>query len=539
MAINFVQLRFTVYSFLFFLAFCYLPDLIYGLLNSAYLAPDNSKNFFIVALLSAFLTLSRSQAFKVTILVILFLLQATQLANFQYFGGFYSAYDMVLMTNELHDTLINIKDAFWHLMIPVCVSFALLLIAIVGNRFCYPKAYSIPYLNWVFVLVLLVPFMQALKSNTSQKFQPNLTHSAIKNGLYSVSYFTAHQIKLALGKVKVFPEYQDYMVQPIDGKRPNVVVLMGESTNYDHLGIFGYDRDTTPDLTPYVDSPRFIMLPALSSAVSTRVSLALFYNVVYEPDNAKLIGSMSNSLYRLAKQQGYNTYYISTQMNAGGLTYSFSVRDIDVWKDDADLTGFNSKYDDRLLMALKTQNIDYSQPNFITLHMRSAHGPYIDNYPRNQVHYPDEDVGYHDYMVNTYDNSIRYTQKVIADIYAYFDSIGEPVYIFFVPDHGEVLGVDGRYGHNSLHLDNAKVPFLFYGVGVKEAEIQAIKDRLGCLTNHYEIGKLVARYLGFEIQNPNEKDDTYYMNGVDAFGEAGYLEYRMSDSRAKFCNEVM
>lgn len=537
MPTNSKKLIFTLFSFLFVLAFCYLPDFIYGLLNSAYLTSTNSKSFFIAVLLSVFITLIRPLVFKIGALVFLFLLQATQLANFQYFGGLYSAYDMVLMTHELHDTLINIQDAFWHLMMPVAFSLAFLLIAIFGVRICYHKSYTVPYLNWVFVLVLLVPFLQSLKSNASQKFQPNLTHLSIKNGLYSVSFFTAYQVKLVLGKGKVFPEYQDYVVQPIEGKKNNVVVLMGESTSYVHMGIFGYERDTTPDLTPYVKSPRFIMLPALASAVSTRVSLALFYNVVYEPDNAKLIGSMNNSLYRLAKQQGYNTYYISTQKNAGGLTYSFSVRDIDVWKDDADLSHYESEYDDRLLMELKAQNIDYTKPNFITLHMRSAHGPYIANYPRDQVHYPDQEVGYHDYMVNTYDNSIRYTQKVIADIYAYFDSIGEPVYIFYVPDHGEVLGIDGRYGHNSLYLDNAKVPFLFYGVGIDEAEISTIKNTLGCLTNHYEVSKLVARYLGYAITNPNEKNDIYYMNGVDAFGEAGYLQYSMSDSRAKFCRD--
>lgn len=77
---------------------------------------------------------------------------------------------------------------------------------------------------------------------------------------------------------------------------------MGESTSYLNMGIFGYERDTTPDLTPYLENPSYFQLPAISSAVSTRVSLALFYNLIYEPNNAKAIVNMEQSLYRLAKQ---------------------------------------------------------------------------------------------------------------------------------------------------------------------------------------------------------------------------------------------
>jgi glucan phosphoethanolaminetransferase (alkaline phosphatase superfamily) len=64
-------------------------------------------------------------------------------------------------------------------------------------------------------------------------------------------------------------------------------------------------------------------------------------------------------------------------------------------------------------------------------------------------------------MINTYDNSVLYTQKVIADIYEYFKASGKPTYIFFTPDHGELLGQGGRFGHNTVDIDMARVPFMF------------------------------------------------------------------------------
>jgi len=38
---------------------------------------------------------------------------------------------------------------------------------------------------------------------------------------------------------------------------------------------------------------------------------------------------MDTALFRLAKQAGFQTHYLTTQKNAGGLSYSFSIADID------------------------------------------------------------------------------------------------------------------------------------------------------------------------------------------------------------------
>ena len=162
-----------------------------------------------------------------------------------------------------------------------------------------------------------------------------------------------------------------------------------------------YERDTTPNLEAYKKQPNFFYKPSFSSAVSTRVSLALFYNTVYEPDNVVHISHMETSLYKLAKQSGFNTHYITTQKNAGGLTYSFSPSHIDTWKENKDLSDYESTYDDRLLLELDKMQLDYSQPQFITLHMRSTHTPYIENYPKSQEVYPVEGKSYEEYMLNS------------------------------------------------------------------------------------------------------------------------------------------
>lgn len=530
--------QYNLYVFFSVVAFLFVPDFIYSLVNSSYLAGFALRNLAVAGLIAFLLTWSKGKKFGVGMLLLLFLMQATQLAHYQYFGVFYSAFDIALMFKEMRDTFTSFADIFSFFVKPILLSFCFFVIALWVFLKNYHKTKKIPYLTLIFVLALCVPFLQSLRAKASQKFQPNVAEFAIKNSLYSVSYFGAREIKMAMGKTQAMPSYLPYEVNKGEAKKANIVILMGESTSYLNMGSFGYHRDTTPDITPYLDDANFFQLPAISSAVSTRVSLALFYNLIYEPNNAAAIGAMEHSLYRLAKQQGFNTYYITTQMNAGGLTYSFSLKDIDLWMENSDLGKYQGDYDNRLLLALKDQKLDYSQPNFITLHMRSAHGPYIKNYPREEAYYPDEGVSEVEYIVNTYDNSIRYTQKRIAEIYQYFKQQGQPTYIFFVPDHGETMGVDGRYGHNTVKLDSAQVPIFFYGVNVPQEEINQLKTNLGCLTNHYLVGKEVAKLLGYEITNPNEEADLYYMNGTDAFGEAGYTSYRLSEQREALCGNT-
>lgn len=531
------KLKHTFFILLALWAFVIMPDVIYGMFNHNYLAGYDFKSIVITLVLMVFMLLSRTPRLNKAVLLLLALMQATELMYFQYFGGFYSAFDMVLMMGEMHDALIGFADGLRFMLPAFFLSMSFYGLAYFTYNKYYKTSFTLPYIWVLFVLLLTLPFLQSLRSEASQKYQPNIAHSAMKNGLYSVSFFASRQLKIIVGLRKSMPSYEPYELtktQPMDA---NVVVLMGESLSYYNMALYGYERDTTPDLARYQSDPNFFYLPALSSAVSTRVSLTLFFNAIYEPNNTAQISKMDTALFRLAKQQGFDTHYITTQKNAGGLTYAFSLGDIDTWKENKHLLDYEGEYDDRLLLELKSMDLDYDKPQFITLHMRSTHGPYVDNYPKSEEVYPVENQAYEQYMLNSYDNSVLYTQKVIADIYEFFKDSGKPTYIFFTPDHGELTGQGGRFGHNAVDIDMARVPFMFYGVDIPQNEISRIKSELGCMPNHYLISQQVAKVLGYDIQNPNEEQGQYYLNGTDVFGEAGFMQYDLKQLQDETCSQ--
>jgi glucan phosphoethanolaminetransferase (alkaline phosphatase superfamily) len=531
------KIKYTLLVLLALWAFMLFPDMIYGVFNSNYISGFDVKSISITLLLMCFLLLSRAYKLNIGLIFVLALMQSSQLMYFQYFGGFYSAFDMILMLDESRDAFLAFFDVIVYMLIPLSISFLFSGIAYFIYSRYQDKIITLPYVSIVMVLLFSLPFLQSLRSEASQKYQPNIAHSSVKNGLYSASFFTARQIKKALGLRKPMPTYKPYNIVKRAPEDANVIILMGESLSYYNMELYGYKRKTTPDLIPYKDDPNFFYLPAISSAVSTRVSLALFFNTVYEPNNTAHVSKMDTALFRLAKNSGFNTHYITTQTNAGGLTYSFSLGDIDTWKENTHLSHYEGDYDNRLLLELKSMNLDFDQPQFVTLHMRSTHGPYVDNYPKDQEVYPVEGQPYEDYIKNSYDNSILYTQKVIADIYEYFKDSGKPTYIFFTPDHGELMGQDGRFGHNSVDIDMARVPFMFYGVNIGKEKIDDVKKNMGCMPNHYLISLEVARILGYDITNPNEEKGMYYLNGTDVFGDAGFMKYDLSKIQKETCPE--
>ena len=515
-------------------AFTLLPDLIYGLVNEFYRGNQTKKSVTISLAFALLIAFSKPNRFLKCIFLVMLFLQASQLMYFHYFGSFYSAFDILLALKEPQDALLGLFDIAFFLLIPLGISGITFFVVYYFWRKLSVGSFSHVIFNYLLLIVLCLPFLQSLNAESSQKFQPNVTHSAIRNGLYTCAYFTAYKLKQTLNIKNNIPDYKEYVVETISKVDANIVIIMGESLSSENMQLFGYHRKTTPRLSRLKGNHRFIYQQSISSAVSTRVSLALFYNTVYEPDNIAHIQSMDTALYRLAKQSGFNTHYITTQKNAGGLTYSFSLKDIDTWKDNSHLNHHPSHYDDRLLKELKAMNLDYSQPQFITLHMRSAHTPYIDNYPKEQSAYPVDGQSYTDYLLNSYDNSVLFNDGVIMDIFDFFDTTGHPTYIFFTADHGELTGQNGRFGHNQVDLDIANVPFLFYGANVSEKRVTALANDLGNLPNHYVISKKIAALLGYKITNPNEKNGKFYLNGTAVFGEAGFIEYDIKEVKKQY-----
>ena len=264
---------------------------------------------------------------------------------------------------------------------------------------------------------------------------------------------------------------------------PNIIFIIGESTQRNYMSLYGYKLDTTPNL----------------QALAARGNLVVFYDVIsphshtneslqkvltlsnYE--NASTPWYMQANLLDLLNAAGYETYWLSNQEAVsvyGNAPESISRRAkytrFSAWNDSSTS---GRLYDEVLLRMLDEVKQKPADNNFYVIHLMGTHLNYKDRYPlsfakfntdsltqnnldtylnqplqlspaqlQTKVHYLNA-VAYNDYIVNA-----------IIERFAHSDAL-----VFYLSDHGdEVFDFRDFMGHaesmNSRFM--VEIPFMIY-----------------------------------------------------------------------------
>lgn len=485
----------------------------------------------VIAVLYLLNLLAITSYYRRTALVVigfLYFLQLTALVNYAYFGSFYSPSDVMLLffeSKEVFVSLAGVVEFIWLPMVVVAGLFAIFVL--IHRRIREQLAWS--RISSVLLLVLLAaPAIDASMQDRSQKYEPDATQLAIKNALYSASYFVGNALPRRIRGEDNIKHYQPYIVQqaaPL-GKY-HVVLLMGESLTYSRMSLFGYERKTTPYLERLHREGKLIERKGMAAAVSTRVSVPMFMNVQYEPDNWTHISSKKSSMFKLAKQSGYQTVFISSQM-MDGTSALMGGQFIDHWRDERDKGA--CRYDNCLTSMIDSVALDWSAPAFVVLNQRSAHSPYQDNYPPEFAEFSKtKSNDMNQYRRDTYDDAVRYVDQNVEHIVTHLQKISTlPVVIVMTADHGEKLGENGEFGHNTLDLPTGRVPFVLIADPALTSVTQAA-HALPAILPHFEMARFTARLLGYDIDTPSRRENEYFLNGADLMGRAGFMPYRVNE----------
>jgi glucan phosphoethanolaminetransferase (alkaline phosphatase superfamily) len=281
------------------------------------------------------------------------------------------------------------------------------------------------------------------------------------------------------------------------------------------MSLFGYDKDTTPNLRELSKENNFYYTTGISSGTGTLSSCKFMMNVIYEPDNAYQTSSDLTNLFRLAKQKNFKTFYVSSQRD-NVLTSIAGVNYIDtIITNGASIINV-VKITDEMLPDIVSDN-KLGKRNFIVLHQRCMHSPYSSYF---------SDTGKSSQkkqLINEYDEAMLYNDYLISKMFNKFNKQGAgKFYIIWASDHNELLGEDGLYGHGTLSRYTADIPIM-----IQSNDIEFMKIMKAIFKpTHYEIAKNIAKILGYEIINPNEEENVFYINGVDFTGRCGYIRFK-------------
>ena len=485
--------------------------------------------YLIISLLAA---ISARYFLTRLLLAVTFIVQISEAVYYQFYGQFYGPSEVWLAFVETKDIASGITDSLGSLGIYFAIMAAAVIFALVFTRRLAPQWHK-----WVAMpclLAIVVMFAgQFYKAIDGQmyKFNPDLRHSLLRNGLSAMSYSAIRLIPEALsGENQSITHYEPYKVTPVEGSHAgkySIILAIGESLNPHHVSALGYDRDTTPELKALMQQYQGTGRLIVSNAVSTRVAIPMLVNNLREPDNYDAYKSKSTNIFTNAKKQGYQTAFISAQ-GLEGLSNWIGIHDIDLWEDTQIRPAPDVGADVVLTPSVEQAKLDWNKPFLMVLNSRAPHIPYERNIPQGFAKFStprlSDDVAQ---KKNEYDDAVRlYDKELASAIRTAMAKSKLPVLVFITSDHGERVGDGGLFGHSIVEMPIAQVPFLYFS-NDPAYTMSAISPQVPL--NHYQMATLINKMLGYAVSNPNQKDDSYYITGGDIRGLSERVTYHLNE----------
>ncbi|WP_034917937.1 MULTISPECIES: kdo(2)-lipid A phosphoethanolamine 7''-transferase [Erwinia] len=301
-----------------------------------------------------------------------------------------------------------------------------------------------------------------------------------------------------------------------------VVFVIGETTRWDHMGLLGYARDTTPKLSK---EKNLVAFRGESCDTSTKLSLRCMFVREGGTDDGPGRALKEQNVFAVMKELGFSSELFAMQS--------------EVWfynNTDADNFAFREQIgsekqnqgksvDDMLLLPELQKSLD-RHPNgkhLVVLHTKGSHYLYSQRYPREFARYQPECMGVDsecskDMLINAFDNSVLYTDTVLDNV---FDKLRDKkAIVFYAADHGESIS-DNMHFHGTPRQmappEQFRVPMIVWASDKYLADpnnlsaferLQA-QQRVGKTHRHVELFDTLLGCLGYTSPDGgiNEKNN--------------------------------
>lgn len=320
-----------------------------------------------------------------------------------------------------------------------------------------PGKRVIPILVLVAVVVLVwMPFrymdnVQSVSERESNVDLPSyggvVAHSYLpSNWLSALGLFAYTKYDESQGTANLFAPAQHFTYAAPKGIDDTYVIfIIGETTRWDHMGLLGYERDTTPKLSK---EKNLVAFRGQSCDTSTKLSMrCMFVREGGTEDNPQRTLKEQN-IFAVMKELGFTSelfamqsevwFYKSIEANS----YSFREMIASEKQNDG-----KSVQDMLLIDEVKESLARYPKgKHLIVLHTKGSHYLYSMRYPRSYARYQPECMGVdasctREQLINAFDNSVLYTDSFIDSV---IDQVRDKkAIVFYASDHGE--SIDENY----------------------------------------------------------------------------------------------
>ncbi len=386
------------------------------------------------------------------------LLYLIQFSFIAYFGTTITYIDIYLFFTHIEETLETFLAIYNLVLIPLVMSLILVIII-----------YKVTLLKSTITYSILLPTLIL-----SIFLNPKLSDASFQliSQLYNTHKLYNHK------KPSIIKQKNLIAIQQAD---INIILVLGESMR----------------AKEYLDEQYSIFnnynyYTIYSGATNTDVSIPLLINGATRPSHI----NNKNNLFKLAKQNNFNTSFITTQSPK-------SLKYINPYLDINSIDNYKVLRTDDIQLLDELNYINFKQNNLLVMQMNGQHSPYL--------HYPNSSRDTN--IATRYKQSLSYSNKILEQLIKTIKSKSNKPYIFiFTSDHGEHIGENKKYGHNKFDEEIYKVPYIY---------TTNLDTKLNTIKSHNDIYQNILLHLGFTNQ-------LHYNRPIKVYGtmiteEDGYI----------------
>jgi glucan phosphoethanolaminetransferase (alkaline phosphatase superfamily) len=254
--------------------------------------------------------------------------------------------------------------------------------------------------------------------------------------------------------------------------RRNVILISVDALRPDHLGAYGYERDTTPFLDQELRAGRLHVVKEARAACAESTCGILSLLSGKQPHE---LNDLNFGLPEVLALHGYVRYFLLSgdHTNFYGLRKAYG--DLDLYRDGT-TTGRYVNDDYGLLEQAEQLPIASAEKSyFFYFHLMSVHGlgrrhpEHVRFLPQRSLYVPGTDAARVDSseIKNFYDNGVLQMDTVIKRLFEALRVKGyllEDTIVLITADHGESLGQHGIATHAAtLYESVIRIPWMWYG----------------------------------------------------------------------------
>lgn len=259
-----------------------------------------------------------------------------------------------------------------------------------------------------------------------------------------------------------------------DGRITNIVFILGESTNRNHMHLYGYELPNTPNLDEMAKKGEIVYFTNVVSAHSTTVA-SLSKIFTFCNHEAPKPWYEYNNLIDIMNAAGYKTHWLSNQESSGiwgNVAQIYAAHsDVSHYTQIRDSQEDDGRVDGELFPLVDNAIASASaDKNFYVVHLMGCHLAYYNRYPYIFTKFTEKDItgNYNDdqkEVIAQYDNAIYYNDYIVSGIIDKFRETNTDTIVIYLPDHGEAVydeeGINGHIEENpSRHM--IEVPLIMW-----------------------------------------------------------------------------